>query len=82
MSQVKLLGVLLLTAVTEIGGIALGRQLGFSLFASVGAGLVPALLVAFPLMKQWSGRQLSFRQWVMTVVMITGTATLLHIFIG
>lgn len=82
MSRSKLLSVLVLAAVTELCGIAVGHYLGLSQFASVGVGLVPALLVAFPLMKWWNRSHLSFAQWSITVGMMTAMAVLIHLVIS
>lgn len=63
-----------------ICGIAMGRQLGFSQFTSVGIGVLPALLVAFPIVKSYG--RLSFTQWAFTVACIGVAAALIHLVIG
>ncbi|HEX8633575.1 MAG TPA: hypothetical protein VF703_05425 [Pyrinomonadaceae bacterium] len=63
-------------------GTALGRNLGLTQFAAVGVGMVPALLFAYPLMKRRYRGQLSLTVWILTVVGIALTATLLNFIIA
>lgn len=69
-----------LAVIAGICGIATGRQLGFSQFTSVGIGVLPALLLAFPIVKSYG--RLSFTQWAFTVVCIGIAAALIHLVIG
>jgi hypothetical protein len=59
-------------------GTALGRNLGLTQFASVGVGLVPALLLAYPLMKRRYRGHLSFMVWILVVAGIAVAATLIN----
>ncbi|HEX8129780.1 MAG TPA: hypothetical protein VF527_11820 [Pyrinomonadaceae bacterium] len=63
-------------------GTGLGRNLGLTQFASVGIGLVPALLLAYPLMKRWYRGHLSFTVWILTVAGSAIAATLINFVIG
>ncbi|HEX8495430.1 MAG TPA: hypothetical protein VF658_21645 [Pyrinomonadaceae bacterium] len=63
------------------GGIALGRHFGLSLFNAVGLGLLPALLLAYPLMKWWYHNRLSFTSWVLAVATIAIAATLINMLV-
>ena len=64
-----------------LGGIALGRYFGLSLFNSVGLGLIPALLLAYPLMK-WYRSSLSFTSWVLVIATIAIVATLINMLVA
>lgn len=65
-------------AVVLFGGTALGRNFGLSQFASVGVGLVPALLLAYPLARRASGSRLGFATWLLVVACMTAAATLIN----
>jgi len=62
----KKLEFLALALIVEIIGLALGRFLGLSQFATIALSAVPAMLVAFPFMKRWMPK-VTFKQWVFTV---------------
>lgn len=46
------------------GGVALGLRSGYSQFAAVSFGVLPALLVIFPVVRERSEGQITFAQWV------------------
>ncbi len=72
---------LTLAFVIELCGITLGRLLGYSQFTSVGIGLVPALLLLYPVMKQWHahyGKRLTFSMRVFAVAIMTLAAVLIQ----
>lgn len=82
MRSTRILGLLILAIVAEFLGIFLGRYFGFSQFAAVGIGLVPAMLLAFPVIRHWYGGRLSFNFWLMIVAGIIIAGTLIHLVIG
>ena len=82
MSTAKIIGLLIIIIAAEFLGILLGRYLGLSQFAAVGVGLIPALLLAFPLMKQWYGGRLSFKVWLVTVAGIVIAGALVNLLVG
>lgn len=82
MSSSRLFGLLILAIIAEFLGIFLGRSLGLSQFTSVGIGLIPAMLLAFPVIRHWYGGRLSFKLWVLTVAGIITAGTLVHLVIG
>lgn len=46
------------------GGVVLGLRFGYSQFAAVSFGVLPALLVIFPVVRERSEGKLTFAQWV------------------
>jgi hypothetical protein len=82
MSSIRIVGLLILAIVAEFLGILLGRSFGLSQFAAVGVGLVPAMLLAFPVIRHWFGGRLSFKLWLLIVVGIIVAGTLMHLVIG
>lgn len=78
MSITRIIVVLIAVIVAEFLGILLGRYVGFSQFAAVGVGLIPAMLLAFPLMKRWYGGRLSFTEWALTIAGMVVAATLIY----
>jgi hypothetical protein len=68
--------------VAEFLGIFLGRSFGLSQFAAVGIGLVPALLLLFPVIRRWAGESLTFGRWLLIVAGILIAGTLVHLVIG
>ena len=71
MSSTKIFGLLILAVSMEFLGIFLGRALGLSQFAAVGLGLVPAMLLAFPVIRHWYGGRLSFKLWLLIIAGIS-----------
>jgi hypothetical protein len=82
MSTTKVIGLLIGTIVAEFLGIWLGRYLGLSQFAAVGVGLLPAMLLAFPVLREWMGGRLSFRIWLLITAGVLVAGTLIHLMIG
>ncbi|MDT5063737.1 MAG: hypothetical protein QOH63_4196 [Acidobacteriota bacterium] len=82
MSKAMLVSCLVLAFVVELCGITIARGLGMSLFASVGVGLLPALILIYPAMRWWSRRRLSFAQWTMAVACIGVAAMLIRLMFG
>jgi hypothetical protein len=82
MSSTRIFGLLILAIVAEFLGIFLGRFLGLSQFAAVGVGLVPAMVLAFPVVRHWYGGRLSFVLWLMIVAGIVIAGMLVHLMIG
>lgn len=68
----------LLAAVCVLfGGTALGRYLGLGQVAAVGVGLLPALLLAFPLVRRLYRSRLSFQAWALVVAVMSAAALLI-----
>lgn len=82
MSKLKIATNLLIGMVVLFSGVALGRRAGLSQFFAVGVGLVPALLLVFPLVKRMQGSKLSFAQWSLTVGGVALAATLIYGLLG
>jgi hypothetical protein len=82
MSSTKILSLLILAIVAEFLGIFLGRSFGLSQFASVGIGLVPAMLLAFPVIRHWYGGRLSFKLWLLIIAGILIAGALVHLMVG
>ena len=82
MSSTRIFGLLILAIVVEFLGIFLGRFLGLSQSAAVGIGLVPALLLTFPVIRHWYGGRLSFKLWLLMVAGIVVAGMLIHLVIG
>lgn len=57
-----------LALIVEIIGLALGRFLGLSQFATIALSSATAMLVAFPFTKRWMPK-VTFKQWVFTVAL-------------
>jgi hypothetical protein len=68
---------LLAAACVLFGGAALGRHFGLGQVAAVGVGLVPALLLAFPLVTRLYNSRLSFPKWALVVVFMSAAALLI-----
>ena len=62
----------------EFIGILVGRYLGLSQSGAVGVGLLPALLVAFPLVKRRSGDGLNFGVWMIIAFGVVSTGALIN----
>lgn len=60
---------MIIALVVLIGGVALGLRLGYSQFASVSFGLLPALLIIFPIVRERTQGKVTFVQWVVMLVM-------------
>jgi len=73
---------LALALLLNIGGVLLGRLLHFSEFASVGMGVVPSMLIAFPLMKHLTGDALTFKVWAFSVGLGVLSTWLIYLVIG
>lgn len=73
---------LIAALIGEFLGLFIGRQLGLSQFAAVGVGLVPALLLLFPVIKRWGGERLSFGLWLLVVAGILIGGMLVHVAVG
>lgn len=73
MSNIAVVGVVLLAIVAEFCGIFIAKYFGMSQFASVAIGFVAALLLAFPVVRLYG--RLSFTQWVLTIICIVVIAT-------
>ena len=58
---------LLVAILVLVGGVLFGRLLHLSEFVSVGLGLVPALLVAFPVVRHWTDRKVTFSRWSIAI---------------
>ncbi len=82
MSKLTVVVISVSLLIFELCIIVFARYLGLSQFASVGAGLVPALLLAFPVIKWWSGGNFSFTQWSLTIGVMVIVATLIHFVIS
>ncbi|HEX8722707.1 MAG TPA: hypothetical protein VF736_18970 [Pyrinomonadaceae bacterium] len=68
----------LLAAVAVLfGGAALGGRMGLPQVAAVGVGLLPALLLAFPLVRRLYRDRLSFPVWALVVAAMSAVAMLL-----
>jgi len=80
MSKIEVIGIVLLAIIVEFGGILIGRYLGMSQFASVSVGLIPALLLAFPVVRLYG--RFSFTQWMLTILCIVVFAKLVNSMIG
>ena len=60
----KIMLLVIAIIVVEFIGIMVGRYLGLSQSQAVGIGLLPALLLAFPLVKRRYGDSLNFGLWI------------------
>lgn len=65
-------------AVVLFAGILLGSRYGYSQFAAVSFGLLPALLVLFPVIRERSSGKLTFSQWLGTLLLIAFFAASFH----
>ncbi|MFY9621299.1 MAG: hypothetical protein WAM70_06855 [Pyrinomonadaceae bacterium] len=82
MRSTRIVGLLIAAAAAEFLGIFLGRYFGLSQFAAVGIGLVPAMLLVFPIIRHWYGGRLSFRLWLLMMAGIIIAGTLVHLVLG
>lgn len=82
MRRTRIVGLLIAAVAAEFLGIFLGRSFGLSPFAAVGIGLVPAMLLVFPIIRHWYGGRLSFKLWVLMMAGIISAGTLVHLVIG
>jgi hypothetical protein len=73
---------LLAAACVLFGGTALGRHLGLGQVAAVGVGLLPALLLAFPLVRRLYRSRLSFQGWALVVFVMSAAALLIGALLG
>ena len=78
MTNITLAFFLILAIAVEFLAIFIGDKLGFSQVWAVGLGMMPALLIIFPVMRQWYGGKLRFPVWVLTVIAITAAGILVH----
>lgn len=69
MSKTATAGLIGFAIVVLICGVAFGLRLGYSQFAAVGFGFLPAMLVLFPVIRARSGGKLTFLQWLVVVFM-------------
>lgn len=76
MSKIGVISIVLLAIVVEFCGIFIGKRLGLSQFASVGIGLIAALLLVFPIVRLYG--RFSFTQWMLTLLFIVVIATLVN----
>lgn len=74
MSKTTVAIYLLAAAGVLFGGAALGGYAGLPQVAAVGVGLLPALLLAFPLVRRLYRNRLSFGQWALVVVVMSAAA--------
>jgi len=79
MSNLAVIGIVLLAIVAEFCGIFIAKYLGMSQFASVAVGFVAALLLAFPVVRLYG--RFSFTQWVLTIICIVIIASLVNVVI-
>lgn len=63
MTKTATAGIIALAVAVFLSGVALGLRFGYSQFAAVSFGLLPALLVAFPIVRERSGGKMTFVQW-------------------
>ncbi len=77
MSKTAMVLYLLAGVAVLFGGAALGGRMGLPQVAAVGAGLLPALLLAFPLVRRLYRSRLSFGQWAMVVVVMSAAAMII-----
>lgn len=70
--------VVLGAACVLFAGVWLGSRHGYSQFAAVSFGLLPALLVLFPVIRERSGGGLTFAQWLGTLLLIAFFAASFH----
>ena len=82
MRGTRIVGLLIAAVAAGFLGILLGKYFGFSQFAAVGIGLIPAMLLAFPVIRHWYGGRLSFRLWLLIMAGILIAGTLVHLVIG
>lgn len=82
MSGTRIVGLLIAAVVAGLLGIFLGRSFGLSQFAAVGIGLVPAMLLVFPIIRHWYGGRLSLKLWLLIMAGIIVAGTLVHLVIG
>ena len=64
MSKAAMAGLIGLAVMILGGGLTLGLRSGYSQFASVSFGLLPALLVIYPIVRERSAGEVSFLQWL------------------
>ena len=70
--------VMLGAAIVLFVGVWLGSRYGYSQFAAVSFGLLPALLVLFPVIRERSGGRLTLAQWFGTLLFIAFFAASFH----
>lgn len=78
MSKTMTAGVIAAAAALLAVGIMLGLRIGYSQFAAVSFGLLPALLVLYPVVRERSEREMTFAQWLGTLLVITLFAASFH----
>lgn len=69
---------LLSAAAVLIVGVWLGLRFGYSQFAAVSFGLLPALLVLYPVVRERSGGGMTFARWLGTVLFVAFFAASFH----
>lgn len=77
MSKTTVTVYLLAAVFVLFGGTALGRHLGLGQVAAVGVGLLPALLLSFPLVRLLYRDRFSFPKWALVVAVMSATALLI-----
>lgn len=82
MSKLTVVNILVLALFAMFCGIAIGRYIGLSYFASDGVGLTSSMLIAFPLVKQWTDGHLRFVQWLVVLAVMVVVSSLIHFVIG
>lgn len=71
MSKFVAAGLVAIALVVLIGGVTVGLRFGYSQFASVSFGLLPALLIIYPIVRERSQGKVTFMQWVVMLFMST-----------
>ena len=69
MSKLATVGLVFIALVVLIGGVTIGLRSGYSQFAAVSFGLLPALFVIFPIVRERSKGKVTFMQWVVMLFM-------------
>lgn len=70
--------VVLGAAIVLFAGVWLGSRHGYSQFAAVSFGLLPALLLMFPVIRERSGGKLTLARWMGTLLFIALFAASFH----
>ncbi len=78
MSKVATAGLIVVALVVLIGGVTFGLRLGYSQFAAVSFGLLPAMVILFPVVRERSGGKLTLAQWIGILFITTLFATVFN----
>lgn len=65
-------------AAVLIAGVWLGLRAGYSQFAAVSFGLLPALLFLYPVVRERSGGEMTFARWLGTLLFVAFIAASFH----